>query len=129
MTSPKRKLGDLCEGLAVKHLVKQGFSIIERNYSQKWGELDIIARDKGVIHFIEVKGARLGEGGTTSGYRPEENVHSAKRRRMWRAIQTWLSERRIPDETEWQVDVMAVFLDFGRKKAKIRWTKNIILGE
>ena len=111
----------------MKHLVKQGFSIIERNYSQKWGELDIIACDKSVIHFIEVKGARLGEGGTTSDYRPEENVHNAKRRRMWRAIQTWLSERRIPDETEWQVDVMAVFLDFGRKKAKIRWTKNVIL--
>lgn len=127
MPSEKRKLGDLCEALAVKHLVKQGFSILERNYSQKWGELDIVASDRYTIHFIEVKGVRLGDGKAASDYNPEENVHNAKRRRMWRAIQTWLSSRRVPEEDEWQVDVMAVFLDFGRKKAKIRWTKNIIL--
>lgn len=130
MTSEKRKIGDICENISVKHLVKQRFEVIERNYLKKWGEIDIIAKDVSretvVLHFIEVKGSVSHESGVDS--LPEENVHYWKQKRLWRAIQTWLMEHKEYDETEWQVDVMAVFLDFDRKKARIRWTKNVILG-
>ena len=85
-----------------------------------------VSRETPTIHFIEVKGMVTNEN-KGKDYMPEENVHRAKRQRLWRAIQSWLLEHNIPEEAEWQVDVMAVFLDFGRKKAKIRWTKNIIL--
>jgi hypothetical protein len=36
-------------------------------------------------------------------------------------------EHKISDDIDWQVDVMAVFLDHRARKAKIRWIKNIIL--
>ena len=123
MASEKRKIGDICEGLAVRHLVKQGFSILDRNYSKKWGELDVVAKGEDGLHFIEVKGT------SSPGARPEENVHRWKQKRLHRAIQTWFLDHEGYDDYEWQIDVMAVRLDFGLKKAKIRWLKNIIIGE
>ena len=130
MPSDKRKLGDICETIAVKHLVKHKYKILGRNYLKKWGEIDIIAKDSvsrpHTIHFIEVKG-KVSRESTISSYRPEENVHPWKLKRLWRAIQTWLAENKVPDDVEWQIDVMAVILDEVRRKAKIRWTKNIII--
>ena len=122
MPSEKRKFGDICEKIAAKHLTNRNFDIVDRNYRKKWGELDIVAKNGNALHFIEVKG--------TSDLRvqPEENIHSWKQKRLWRAIQTWLLEHPEYEEAEWQIDVMAVFLDLEAKKAKIRWTKNIILG-
>ena len=105
----------------MKHLVKQGFSILDRNYSKKWGELDVVAKGEDGLHFIEVKGA------SSPGARPEENVHRWKQKRLYRAIQTWFLDHEGYDDYEWQIDVMAVRLDFGLKKAKIRWLKNVIL--
>ena len=55
-TSETQKTGEIGENIAVKFLVKQGFLIKERNYTKKWGEIDIIAKapDKTLI-FVEVK--------------------------------------------------------------------------
>ncbi len=53
--SEKRKIGDLGEGISCNYLKNKGFSIIDRNYWKPWGEIDIIASKKGVIHFVEVK--------------------------------------------------------------------------
>ena len=129
MPSEKRKIGDICEDVCVKHLLKHGLGVIQRNYLKKWGEIDIIAKDVSceslLLHFIEVKGSVSYES-YISGL-PEENVHYWKQKRIWRAIQTWIMEHKEYDEVEWQVDVMAVFLDLERKKARIRWTKNVIL--
>ena len=47
--------GDKGELLAQKYLVKQGLKIMEANYSCKHGEIDVIAKEKGTIVFIEVK--------------------------------------------------------------------------
>src|SRR3989344_3727604 len=51
----KQKIGQMGEDFACKYLEKNGYKIIERNYLKKWGELDIIAKKRGKIHFIEVK--------------------------------------------------------------------------
>ena len=50
-----RIVGDLGEEEAVKHLLKNGYSIIERNYRLKTGEIDIIATIDDFLVFIEVK--------------------------------------------------------------------------
>ena len=51
----KRKLGDIGENIACDFLKRRGFEIIERNYLRKWGEIDIVARKRNVIRFVEVK--------------------------------------------------------------------------
>lgn len=127
MKSKKRKIGDMGENIFVKHLVKHNYKILDRNYSKKWGEIDIIAIKDKVLHFIEVKSVsvRYTLSDISDNYEPEENVHPWKLKRLSRAIQTYLAEKKIDDDAEWQVDVAAIFLDFRTKKARIRVTEDI----
>lgn len=149
----KQKVGRIGEDVACKFLTKHGFKIIERNYLKKWGEIDIIAEKSGILHFVEVKTVSVsfsknclprsdspsGESATgvsreniwdisreTDEYRPEENIHSWKVKRLSRVIQTYLLEKKREDK-EWQFDMLAVFLDLQNKEAKIRFSENIIL--
>ena len=129
----KQNVGQIGENVAVKHLVKHFFKILDRNYRKKWGEIDIIAKKDGVLHFIEVKSIQwpYGKPINTEDFQPEENIHLWKRQRLARTIKTYLSDirvsDRVSDDIEWQVDVIAIFLDFKIRRAKIRVTKNIIL--
>jgi len=58
MKSRDQQFGEICEAIAVEHLKKHGYRILEQNYRTKFGEIDIIAKDKGAIVFIEVKARR-----------------------------------------------------------------------
>lgn len=120
----KKKIGALGENIACRFLVKHGFMILDRNYNKKWGEIDIVAEKDKAVHFIEVKTVVSYE---TDKYRPEENVHYQKFKRLSRVIQTYLLDKGVSCETEWQIDVIAVFLDLENKKAKFRFTENIIM--
>jgi putative endonuclease len=120
-TSKKQRIGEISENIAKKFLMKHGFSIVDSNYTKKWGEIDIIAEKMNKLYFIEVKSI------TSSSYRPEENMHSHKVKRLMRTIETYLMSNRIPNEKEWQVDLIVVFLNIKNKKAKIKVLKNIIL--
>ncbi len=52
----KSETGKLGEDLASRYLKGKGYKIIERNYRQPWGELDIVAySETGVLVFVEVK--------------------------------------------------------------------------
>ena len=124
MPSDKRKFGDVCEKLAARHLSSKGFKILERNYLRKWGEIDLIVSGENELHFVEVKGSIFN---SKFDHKPEDNVHMWKTKRLWRAIQTWFIEHPDYEDYEWQIDVMAVFLDLEAKRAKIRWTKNVII--
>lgn len=148
------EVGKIGEDTACRFLMKRGFKIIEKNYWKKWGEIDIIAKNKGKIHFVEVKTksvSRLpatpkqahglrGQAGenirdvsrlsaqvdeTLDEYRPEENVHPKKLARLSRTIQTYLLEKDYEDE--WQFDVIAVFLDIKNREAKCRYIEDIII--
>ena len=51
----KRKLGNDYEDKACEYLESIGYTILERNFRSKKGEIDIIAKDKATIVFVEVK--------------------------------------------------------------------------
>lgn len=149
MKTDRRILGDVGEDIVCKHLLHENYLILERNYLKKWGELDIIAENKGILHFVEVKSRSLSPVShetlenirtnsqfkvvvsheTDDGllYNPEENVHFWKKKRMSRAIKTFLLERKISDEKEFQVDVVVCILDFIKNEAKIHLIDNIVL--
>ncbi|MBI1974428.1 MAG: YraN family protein [Candidatus Zambryskibacteria bacterium] len=118
----KRKIGDLGENIACSFLEKRSFEIIERNYSRKWGEIDIIARKSGVIRFIEVK-SMVTRG--TETYRPEDNMHLWKLKRLARAIQTYLLDRKL--DCDWQLDLITVRLDEINRKARVEMMENIVI--
>ena len=129
-------VGSIGEDIAAKYLENKGFEIIERNYRKKCGELDIVAREtswnRETLHFVEVKTVSREISSTdisreTSDFSPEEMVHGNKVNRLKRAMQTYLLERNVPRETEWEFSVIAVFLDLTTKKTAVRHTKNIVL--
>ncbi len=135
----KRKFGDLGENIACNFLKKRGFEILEKNYLRKWGEIDIVARRSGVVRFIEVKSIHIRNGslgnvsgvtinqaktGQSGSYRPEDNVHPQKLKRLARAMQTYVLERRI--EGDWQLDIITVKIDEKSRKARVEIIENII---
>lgn len=131
-TSKTQKTGEIGENVAVRFLVKHGFSVLERNYTKKWGEIDIIAEKENRLYFIEVKSVSRPDletvtRETLNQYHPEDNMHPWKLKRLSRTIQTYLLSQKIPEEREWQVDLLVVFLDEKNKKAKIKVVKDIIL--
>lgn len=128
----KRKIGDIGEEFTARFLEKRGYKIVERNYLKKWGEIDIVAQNKDGLHFIEVKSLTwrpsvFAKATTDVAYAPEGNIRLWKKQRMTRAIKTYLLDRKISDETDFQIDIAAVFLDFDHKKARIRLLENINL--
>jgi len=127
----KRRLGDIGENIACDFLKGKGFEIIERNYLRKWGEIDIIAKKSGMIHFIEVKSARLSDWdgqvthGTTTGYRPEDNMHPWKLKRLARTMQTYLLDKKL--DCDWQLDLITVKIDQQNRKARVEIIENLII--
>ena len=115
----KRKLGDIGENIACEFLVKRGFKIIDRNYLRKWGEIDIVAEKEGILRFIEVKSV------SADTYRPEENMHPGKLKRLSRVIQTYLLSKKI--DKDWQLDLITVRLDMKTRLAKVEIIENIII--
>lgn len=128
-TSEKQKTGEIGENIAVKFLMKHGFSILDRNYTKKWGELDIVAEKKGKIYFVEVKSVSretLDRPEELDQYKPEDNMHPWKLKRLARTIQTYILHKKL-DEREWQVDLLVVFLNLKDKKARVKTVSDIIL--
>ncbi len=226
----KQIIGDLGEGISCNYLKNKGFSIVERNYWKPWGEIDIIAQENGILHFVEVKTVtretlelsnhynkennhktrqyvsyetlnrlrikgwnviretlfrlsllnndvihetnqifllkkpkdflRLDDGSgikenvireTISSvklkeiakkesdlrkirrirdldlYRPEDNLHPWKLKRLSRVLQSYLLNKNISEDQDWQFDVITVYLDISNKTAKIECLEDIVL--
>jgi putative endonuclease len=99
----RRARGDAAEERACRHLDRSGFTIVERNYRTKSGEIDIVARMGDVLVFVEVRSREVPDFGA-----PEESVTPAKRRRIVAAARQYLSK--VPASTwrEARFDVIAI---------------------
>jgi putative endonuclease len=58
MLNRQQKFGEKGEAIAVRQLKKDGYKILETNFRTKLGEIDIVAKDKDTIVFVEVKARR-----------------------------------------------------------------------
>jgi len=128
----KQVTGNLGEDIACRFLVNKGFEVVTRNYRKKFGEIDVIVKKSGRVHFVEVKTVsreNLKDIGATvsDDFRPEDNIHSWKLKRLSRAIQVYLSENKMGEGAEWQFDVVTVLLDAKNKLAKVKMLEDIIL--
>jgi putative endonuclease len=77
MLNKRQQFGKKNEALAAKTLKKMGYKIIEQNYQNKIGEIDIIAKDGKTIVFVEVKARKSGKYGN-----PKSAVNHAKQRKI-----------------------------------------------
>ena len=80
-----QEIGKFGEDIATKYLQKKGYTIIERNFSCKQGEIDIIAKDFSELVFIEVKTRTSKEYGN-----PAEAVNEIKKKHIETAAEYYL---------------------------------------
>ena len=110
--------GRLGETLALEFLLGLRYAIIEKNYRKPFGEVDIIARDRDTLVFIEVKTRQSTVFGT-----PFEAVDARKQRQLSRVALEYLQTRGRAD-TPARFDVIAVRLDLDNRPAAIEHLKN-----
>lgn len=117
----RSELGQSGEEMACGYLVEKGYRIIERNFKKPWGELDIVtlAPDKTLV-FVEVK-----TGSDDGGFKPEDQMTSAKLRKFKRAAALYAGHRPelIDDELGWRLDLVAVVL---KDKPIFRHYENVV---
>jgi putative endonuclease len=103
---PTAALGKRGEDFAHRYLRSSGFMILARNYRTATGdaEIDIVARDKGITVFVEVKSRATDEHGS-----PDRAIDSEKRRNIIRAARSYTARAGI-EWSEVRFDVVAVVL-------------------
>lgn len=124
-TSKTQKRGEAGENVAVLWLEKHGFEIIDRNYTRKMGEIDIIAQNMGKLFFFEVKSivTRESVSPETLSFRPEDNIHAMKLKRLYKTVEMFLVEHKVTKD--WQIDLLCVCLYEDTKKARVTRVENI----
>ena len=85
MTISRIQLGQEGEALADSFLKKQGYRILKRNFKNKLGEIDIIAQDRDILCFIEVKTRDSIRQGS-----PLESITRSKQRKLIRLALLYL---------------------------------------
>jgi putative endonuclease len=116
----RRDTGILGEKVAREFLKKRGFRILETNYRCPEGEIDIVARQKDSLVFIEVRTKTSREFGS-----PEESITLAKRAKMRATAAHYLQTHQnlLPS---WRLDVVAVELDPKGKPGRIELIENAV---
>lgn len=121
----KSEIGAFGENTACGYLVKKGYKIIDRNFRQKWGELDIIAKapDKTLV-FVEVKTVRDVKQQTFETISAEEQLTAAKLKKLQRTASLYANNRSelISDKVGWRIDLLA--LTIKDKSVVIKHYKN-----
>jgi putative endonuclease len=104
------QLGIKGEEIAEKYLLQQGYQVLERNYHSQQGEVDIIARDRDFLVFVEVKSYSFRSYGSPVGA-----VRKAKKQSLIHAAQTYLFKNKIKD-TYCRFDVIAIFTKYNGQR-------------
>ena len=102
----KKEIGRWGEDQAAKYLRKKRYRIVGRNFSCRFGEIDLIAEDREFIVFVEVK-TRKSDAFATA----REFVTGAKQERLRATAQLWLQQN--PTKKQPRFDVIEVYGDNG----------------
>ena len=132
-TSKTQKIGEFGEKLCVAYLKKKDFEIIEQNYTQNFGEIDVIAKKDNVLHFIEVKSIQIDVSHETNiknvlreTYNPAENLTKSKYLKIYKTVKHYLQEQKVSHETKWQIDLYLIYIDMFHMKHKLKIIENIV---
>jgi len=107
------------EEIAARTLKKKRYKIIERNYRTPAGEIDIIARDKKCLVFVEVRTRGSVEFGL-----PQETVVARKRKKLCNAARWYLQKEHIDSGNECRFDVVAVIMNQKQESPQVEIIKD-----
>lgn len=118
MKTFNRDTGRIGEELAERLLVEKEYKIVKRNFSTRFGEIDIICQDKDTLVFVEVKTKRDLDFGT-----PEEMYTRGKAERVKRMASVYLEGR----ETNCRIDMVAIVLGESDQPQRITHYPNVVM--
>lgn len=112
----KLQTGKIGEDMAADFLKRSGYKIIERNFRCNVGEIDIVAIDKDVLVFVEVRTKK-----SSSFCSPQQTITLSKQKKLQKLSLFFLSNRKI-ENMDCRFDVVAI--DLSRGKDGIELFKN-----
>lgn len=120
MTQTVRQvIGQHSEDLACDYLQTQGLTLVERNFSAKVGEIDLIMMDKNTLVFIEVRSRTKAD-----DFDPIESISYAKQRKLLQTGEVYLQTRGWQDIYPCRFDVIGITYLTGQPE--ISWIKHAI---
>ena len=121
-----KQVGHLGEGIAIRYLLSRGYSVVERNYLQPWGEIDVVAKKDNTLHFIEVKSRTVRSVSEAINFDPYENLHEKKISALIRTIESYLMSNRVDADSEWFLDACFVLISIEERKTKVHFESDIL---
>lgn len=100
-----KEIGNIGENMACEFLLKRDYEILQRNFTKPFGEIDIIAKDKDCLVFIEVKARK----NTDFGY-PRDFVNKKKIEKIINVAQTYMMENKIFNKA-FRFDVIEIIFE------------------
>jgi putative endonuclease len=113
----KRAVGNSAEDLAATYLKKKGYKILERNFTIRGGEIDLIATKDNKLIFIEVKARHNHNFGT-----PQEAITYFKQKALMKTALVYINKIRWGDKP-YRFDLIAI--DFKEKEHETEHIENI----
>jgi len=95
-----QRIGKWGEDIAIEYLTQHGYELVARNVRTPYGEIDIVAQQRDITIFVEVKTRTSNKMGL-----PEESITPRKREHMLAAADHYAAENEID---HWQIDVIAI---------------------
>jgi putative endonuclease len=111
------EFGRKAEDAAAAYLERKGITVVERNWTSKAGEVDIVSLDGECVVFVEVKGRQRRRSGP-----PEEAVNERKQRRLSRLASEYVARSGLED-TAIRFDVVAI-TRLSKDRALLRHHRN-----
>jgi putative endonuclease len=121
------EIGKTGENIAVTFLMKQGFTILDRNYRIPQGEIDIVAKKDNVLRFVEVKSIKVRDCSKTDGLiiYPEDNLTFSKWSKMLITVESYKKYKSVPHEIAFQIDLACVYIDTEKREGRVKLIQNI----
>ncbi|OIZ98311.1 YraN family protein [Rickettsiella grylli] len=126
-----KKLGHHIESLVQDYLCRQKLKRITRNFRCRFGEIDLIMKDKNVLVFIEVRYRQSLQFGNSL-----ESIHTIKQTKIMKTAEYYLLSQRLSEKIACRFDVVGVkpitqkLLAVSKlDSAQVEWIKNAFLGK
>jgi len=113
------KTGKIGENIAQEYLKKQGYKILERNFKTKYAEIDLVAKQKNEIIFVEVRTKRGLDFGS-----PEDSLNQRKLRKLWFNAQGYINW--IKWRGPYRIDAICIVLNPDNTINRLNHYSNII---
>lgn len=117
------RIGKLGEDFACNYLIQNDYNIIDRNFRNKYGEIDIVSHLNGKYYFVEVKTSQ------SQNVRAEENMHAKKMRKIAKLAEIYvnfkLNSEKFTHETIYAICFIGVSLNPDYTLKEITFLKDL----